>query len=136
MVEDGPKQYIDSQGLLSDPNLIDTKANLKDKFSSLTQSRQPRPGPGSYSLPDTFRTIPKPIPQQCFGSNNARFHDSVFHKGVGNGREELGPGKYEHQEDIQKKQNHKRSGFVKNQEIVAFHKLRQLFPEKTSISTV
>lgn len=60
----------------------------------------------------------------------------MFHKGVGNKIAELGPGTYEHKEDIQKGQVDKRKGFVKNQEIVAFHKLRQLFPEKTSISTV
>lgn len=35
-----------------------------------------------------------------------------------------------------KRQVEKRKGFVKNQEIIAFHKLRQLYPEKTSISTV
>lgn len=61
---------------------------------------------------------------------------SIFHKGIGSTNPDIGPGTYEYKEDIIKKDEEKRKGFSKNQEIVAFHKLRQLFPEKTSISTV
>ena len=44
-----PKTQIDAMGLAAaDPSMIDTKANMKEQFSKLTQSRQPRPGPGSY----------------------------------------------------------------------------------------
>ena len=49
---------------------------------------------------------------------------------------EIGPGKYETVDTIKSKEESKKKGFVKNQEIIAFHKLRQLFPDKTSISTV
>ena len=51
-------------------------------------------------------------------------------------QESVGPGKYEKLEDIAEKEEFKRKDFKKNQEIIAFHKLRQLFPDKTSISTV
>lgn len=50
--------------------------------------------------------------------------------------EQVGPGAYEKLEDIKQKEDGKKKGFKKNQDIIAFHKLRQLFPDKTSISTV
>ena len=41
-------------GLHTDPDMIDTKADLKEQFSKLTQGKQPRPGPGSYNIPGAF----------------------------------------------------------------------------------
>ena len=62
MVEDGtmPKTQIDTRGLETNPDMIDTKANLKEQFSKLTMNRQPRPGPGSYSLAGSFAKVEKP----------------------------------------------------------------------------
>ena len=53
--------------------MIDTKANLKEQFSKLTMNRQPRPGPGSYSLAGSFAKVEKPREHQNFGSTNDRF---------------------------------------------------------------
>ena len=55
-----PRTQIDPLGQQHDPSMIDTKANLKEQFSKLTQSRQPRPGPGDYMIPGTFKTQSKP----------------------------------------------------------------------------
>jgi len=118
-----------------DPDAIDIKASLKEKFRSLTQARQPKPGPGAYPPPTQFVPTTKPFRHQYFGSTSARFQGSMFHKGVGNGIDELGPGSYALKEDIKEREGHKNENFKKNQEIIAFHKLRQLFPDKTSIST-
>ena len=41
---------------------------------------------------------------------------------------EIGPGKYEHREDIEKKETEKKQIFRNNLEVVQFHKLRHLFP--------
>ena len=56
-----PKTQIEPVGLQHDPSMIDTKADLKEQFSKLTQSRQPKPGPGSYLIPGTFKTTTKPV---------------------------------------------------------------------------
>ena len=41
MVAEGtmPKTQFDPMGLSSDPSMIDTKANMKENFSKLTQAR-------------------------------------------------------------------------------------------------
>ena len=54
-----PHTQIDQLGMQADPSMIDTKADLKEKFSKLTQSRQPKPGPGDYLIPGTFNTVAK-----------------------------------------------------------------------------
>ena len=48
----------------------------------------------------------------------------MFHKGIGNGIQEIGPGTYESVEDIKEKEESKLHDFKRNQEIIAFHKLR------------
>lgn len=53
--------------------MIDTKANLKEQFSKLTMNRQPRPGPGSYSLAGSFAKVEKLREGMNFGSTNDRF---------------------------------------------------------------
>jgi len=77
----------------------------------------------------------KPAKHQNFGSTSVRFQNSILNQGVGAVNAEVGPGKYETAERIRTLEECKRAEFLKNQEIIAFHKLRQLFPEKTSIST-
>lgn len=119
---------------MKDPEAIDTKANLKQLYSNLTQAKQPRPGPGSYSIPATIRPQSKPQKHQFFGSTTARFQNSTLDKAGATGNN-IGPGKYETVDHIRLNEESKRKDFKKNQEIIAFHKLRQLFPEKTSIST-
>lgn len=70
------KTQIDTISLIgggADPGMLETKANLKDQFSKLTQKRQPYPEPGSYEIPSTFKAGHKPWEHQNFGSTKARF---------------------------------------------------------------
>lgn len=48
------KDIFDSLMVVKDPESIDIKASLKEKFRSLTQAHQPKPGPGSYATPTQF----------------------------------------------------------------------------------
>lgn len=74
-IKDGTygKNQIDTLMQIKDPEMIDTKANLKEQFSKLTMGRQPRPGPDSYNLPGSIQLKYKPVKHQFFGSTNARF---------------------------------------------------------------
>ena len=58
---------------VKDPEAIDIKASLKEKFRSLTQAAQPKPGPGSYATPTQFVPAQKAFRHQYFGSTSARF---------------------------------------------------------------
>ena len=110
-IKDGSfkKTHVDSMGFVpQDPSQIETKASQKEHFSKFTAKKQPRPGPGSYSIPSTFKHETKPRHHQFFGSTNARFQGSVYHKGIGTGDPELGPGKYELREAIELNENTKR----------------------------
>lgn len=48
----------------------------------------------------------------------------------------MAPGAYEERADVLKEKATKLKNYKETQEVVQFHKMRQLFPEKTSISTV
>ena len=86
----------------------------REQFKNRTMARQPRPGPGSYSIPSTFERKYKPTAFQFFGSTNARFQGSVYHKGLGTGIPEIGPGSYDKLDDIKASEDTKKKDFKKN----------------------
>lgn len=61
-----------------------------------------KPGPGEYKLAPSFNPTPKPVKHQFFGSASIRFQESLFAQSFGAKNQQIGPGSYEHIEDISK----------------------------------
>ena len=113
------------------------RSNSEVPTTQLQEQLLGKVGPGSYQLPETIgNTKVRLRHQQFFGSTTSRFHGSLFETGVGQTKPEVAPGSYEEPTDVRKEVSAKKKDFKETQDIVQFHKLRQLFPEKTSISTV
>lgn len=140
-----PQKYLEAFGLIGmsgaqdgDSKLTESeKKRYHQRVQSLdTRNKKVSPGPGDYNLPSSFSTMTNPYSKQLFYSATPRFKDTLFTQSFGAKNKEIGPGTYELKEDIQKKEAHVKSQLRSNLEIVQFHKLRQQFPDKTSISTV
>ena len=93
-------------------------------------------GPGTYHLPGTIGIF-KPKPKEKFhGASSTRFYGNDFERGIGTGMPSVAPGSYEESYELRKIEAQKRKLLQEEQERVAFFKLRKLFPDKQSISTV
>ena len=113
------------------------RSNSEVPITNLQERLLGKVGPGTYLIPETIGNTKVKLRQhQFFGSSTSRFNGSLIDKGVGQTKPEVGPGSYEEASDLKKQESSKKKEYQEVSEMMSFHKLRQLFPEKTSISTV
>ena len=127
------KHQVHSSTFSSTNYNIGRKIDPKDALAS----RRQQPGPCAYSLPGAIEIkTNKRFPVQNFNQVSPRFRSSPLDASKTTGNK-LGPGAYK---TVNVEENSSRTQFAradlnKKLEKSTFHRLRDLFPEKISISS-